>query len=148
MKTTILNVFFTAILTLVPLAASALENQAAYNDVNTSLTAGTSPADIISALIQNYELTLTQATVFAMVSGGEGNRSAFATAGVESAANYPEAQSVVVALKAAAGQTGAVANAADAALVEYSKLMPQPYIHHDDNIPTGGGARTPVSPSD
>jgi hypothetical protein len=146
-KTTVLNVFFAAILALVPLAASALENQAAYNDVNTSLTAGTAPADIIRALIGDYDMTLAEATVFAMVSGGEGNRSAFATAGVESAGNYPQAQSVVVAVKATAGQTGVVADAADAAMDEYTKLMPQPYIHHDDDIPTGGGTRPPVSPS-
>jgi hypothetical protein len=143
MKSTILNVFLASLLALMPLAASALENEAAYNDVVSSLDGGTSSGDIISALIKDYDMTLAEATVFAMVSGGQANRVAFATAGVELASNLPQAQSVANAVKATAGDPGAVATAVDQAMEEYARHMPQPDVYKDDYSPKGGA----VSPA-
>ena len=138
MKRTMLNVFLVSLLALMPLAASALENEAAYNDVVSSLEGGTTPGDIIRALIKDYDMTLAEATVFAMVSGGQANRVAFATAGIESAGNLAQAQSVAYAVKATAGDTGAVATAVDQAMAKYAELMPQPNVYEDEYSPTGG----------
>ena len=138
-----------------PVAVSAQDNTTATEAVNASLMSGTSHADIIRALTEEpYNMSLSEATVFAMNAGGEANRAAFIAAGIQSAATLPQAQSVAAAVKASAGETGAVADAADAAMLEYARLMDQPFIHHDDDIPSGGGAynpgggiRPPVSPS-
>jgi hypothetical protein len=133
-----MNVFLASLLALMPLAASALENEAAYNDVISSLDGGATPGDIIRALVNDYDMTLAEATVFAMVSGGQANRVAFATAGIESAGNLAQAQSVAYAVKAAAGDTGAVATAVDQAIAKYAELMPQPSVYEDEYSPTGG----------
>jgi hypothetical protein len=138
MRCAILNVFLASLLALMPLAASALENEAAYNDVVTSLEGGTTAGDIIRALVKDYDMTLAEATVFAMVAGGQANRVAFATAGIESAGNLAQAQSVANAVKAAAGDTGAVATAVDQAIAKYAELMPQPNVYEDEYSPTGG----------
>jgi hypothetical protein len=143
MKNTFLTVFFASLLALLPLGANAVENQAAYDEVISSLAASTAPADIISSLVNNHGMTLTAATVFAMVSGGQDNRVAFATAGIGLAGNLAQAQSVANGVKATAGQSGVVADAVDAALEQYVRTMPQPNVYEDDYSPAGGG----VSPA-
>jgi hypothetical protein len=133
---------------LMPFAVSAQDSTAATEAVNASLMSGTSHADIIRALTEEpHNMSLAEATVFAMNAGGDANRTAFVAAGIQSASTLPQAQSVATAVKASAGETGAVADAADAAMLEYARLMDQPFIHHDEDLPTGGGNRSPVSPS-
>ena len=137
-----------SILIFTPCILAAQENNAATEAVNTSLMIGTSHADIIRALTEEpYNMPLSEATVFAMNAGGDANRTAFVAAGIQSASTLPQAQSVAAAVKASAGETGAVADAADAAMQEYARLMDQPFIHHDEDLPSGGGTRPPVSPS-
>ena len=143
MKNTFLTVFFASLLALLPLGANAVENQAAYDEVISSLAASTAPADIISSLVENHGMTLTEATVFAMVSGGQDNRVAFATAGIGLAGNLAQAQAVANGVKDTAGQSGEVANAVDAAMEEYVRAMPQPNVYEEDYSPAGGG----VSPA-
>ena len=138
---------FAGLFACLALGAIAQENKAAYDAVNASLLRGSAHADIIQSLTQGpHDMTLSEATVFAMVSGGDSNRIDFVTAGITAAGNLPQAQSVVNAVKAAAGNNSPEADAADAALAQYVKLMDQPLIHHDDEIPSGGGAQ-PVSPA-
>lgn len=139
MKNSLITLCLATVLAFLPLAASAQENSQAYSEVNASLTNGTSHSDIIRALIDNHDMTLSEATVFALVSGGEANRVAFATAGVGLASNLPQAQGVVAAVKATAGETGASAKAADVALDEYITSMPQPTVYENKYSPTGGG---------
>ena len=147
MKSIIQRTIIATVLALLPFALNAEENKAAYDAVNASLLRGSAHADIIQALTQGpHDMTLSEATVFAMVSGGDSNRIDFVTAGITAAGNLPQAQSVANAVKAAAGTNSPEADAADAALAQYVKLMDQPLIHHDDEIPSGGGAQ-PVSPA-
>jgi hypothetical protein len=143
MKNAFFTVFFASLLALLPLGANAVESQAAYDEVISSLAASTAPADIISSLVNNHGMTLTAATVFAMVSGGQDNRVAFATAGIGLAGNLAQAQSVANGVKATAGQSGVVADAVDAAMEQYVRTMPQPNVYEDDYSPAGGG----VSPA-
>lgn len=139
---------FAGFLALMSFAVSAQDNSSASAAVNASLMGGISHADIIRALTKEpYNMSLSEATVFAMNAGGDANRTAFVAAGIQSASTLPQAQSVAAAVKASAGETGAVADAADAAMQEYARLMDQPFIHHDEDLPSGGGTRPPVSPS-
>jgi hypothetical protein len=155
MKSIIHKALVVILLVSAPFAVSAQENKAAIEAVDASLMSGTSHADIIRALTEEpYNMSLSDATVFAMNAGGDANRTAFVAAGIQSASTLPQAQSVATAVKASAGETGAVADAADAAMQEYARLMDQPFIHHDEDLPTGGGTNTgpgqigpPVSPS-
>ena len=144
MTKSLCHLLLAGMLVLLPLAVSAQENEAAFDTVNSALLQGTGHAAIIKSLTEGpHNMSLSEATVFAMVSGGEANRVAFVEAGVKSASNLPQAQSVVYAVRAAAGETSAEASAADAALKQYVKTMPQPNVYEDNYTPTGGG----VSPA-
>ena len=75
MKRIIQTTVIAAILALLPPSLHAEENKAAYDAVNASLLRGSAHADIIRSLTQGpHDMTLSEATVFAMVSGGDSNR--------------------------------------------------------------------------
>jgi hypothetical protein len=107
--------------------------------VQSLLARGTAPEDVVRAVVDTG-MTLGEATVFAMVCGGEANRVAIATAGVSLAGNLAQAKSVANSVLATAGETGPVAGAVDAALQDYVKNMPQPSVYEDQYTPHGGGA--------
>ena len=143
MKQTLLRFTLLGLLITLPFSANAVMDEvAAYSTVQTMMANGSSPADIIAALKEDGR-TLAESTVFAMVSGGENMRVAFATAGVESATSLMEAQSVVDAVLAAAGETGPVADALQVAMNTYTKSIPPPSTYTGGNIATGGGAISP-----
>ena len=143
MKHTLLRLTLLSLLISIPFGANAaMDAAAACNTVQTMLVDGSTPADIIAVLKEDGR-TLSEATVFAMVCGGEDNRVAFATAGVSSATSLMEAQGVVDAVLATAGQTGPVADALRVALTDYTETFPPPATYTGGNIATGGG----VSPS-
>ena len=126
-----------------PLAANAQADETpSCEKVQAMLKGGNSVGDVVRATM-GEGMTLVEATVFAMVCGGEDNRVAIATAGIEAAGNLAQAQAVANAGLATAGQTGAVASAVNRAMKEYAEHMPQPSVHEDDFTPTGGG----VSPA-
>jgi hypothetical protein len=145
MKHTLLRLTLLSLLISIPFGANAtMDEAAAYSTVQTMLAASSTPADIIAALKDDGR-ALSEATVFAMVSGGEDNRVAFATAGVASATSLMEAQTVVDAVLATAGQTGPVAEALQVAFTEYSSNIQPPSTYTGGNIATGGGAVSPSS---
>jgi hypothetical protein len=145
MKYTLLRLTLLSLLFSIPFGANAtMDEVAAYSAVQTMLVDGSTPAEIIAALKDDGR-TLSEATVFAMVSGGEGNRVAFADAGVASATSLMEAQGVVDAVLATAGQTGPVADALQVAFAEYSASIEPPPTYTGGNIATGGGAVSPSS---
>jgi hypothetical protein len=146
MKHTLLRLTLLSLLISLPFSANAaMDEAAAYSTVQTMLADGRStPADIIAALKDDGR-TLSEATVFAMVSGGEDNRVAFATAGVASATSLMEAQAVVDAVLATAGKTGPVADALGVAFTKYSASIQPPSTYTGGNIATGGGAVSPSS---
>jgi len=132
------------LLITLPFSANAMMDEvAAYSTVQSMLANGSSAEDIITALKEDGR-TLSESTVFAMVSGGENMRVAFAKAGVALAGSQMEAQAVVDAVLATAGETGPVADAVQVAMNSYIKSMPPPSSYTGGNIATGGGA---VSPS-
>lgn len=145
MKNALLQWYLAGWLAVMPVVASAqtvATDKQSCDRVRYLLDVG-SPAGAVVRDTVAAGMTLAEATVFAMVCGGEENRVAIATAGVELAGNLAQAQSVATAVKATAGQTGAVAVAVDKAMLEYARLMPQPNVHQDEYTPTGGG----VSPA-
>jgi hypothetical protein len=145
MKHTLLRLTLLSLLISFPFGANAtMDEAAAYSTVQTMLVDGRTPADIIAAL-KNDGRTLSEATVFAMVSGGEDNRVAFATAGVASATSLMEARGVVDAVLATAGRTGSVAGAVQVALTDYAASIQAPSTYTGGNIATGGGAVSPSS---
>ena len=138
MRQTLLRLTILGLLITLPISANAsMEEAAAYSTVQSMLGSGNS-ADQIIAVLKDDGRSLAESTVFAMVSGGEDMRVAFATAGVESATSLAEAQSVVNAVLAAAGETGPVAEALHVAMNNYTKYMHQPSIYTGGNIATGG----------
>ncbi len=139
MKKPLCTLWLTAVLSLLPFVVNAQEGTAAYDEVNIALATSTSHSEIISLLMSTYFMTLSEATIFAMVSGDEANRVSFASAGVSLASNLAQAQGVTTAVKAAVGETGAVASAADRALEEFIATMAQPDVYEDKFSPTGGG---------
>jgi hypothetical protein len=127
------------LLTILPLSASGQESSEAYNEVKSSLAAGVSHEDIIRTLMAGHDMGLSEATVFALVSGGEANRVAFSTAGIDLATSLAQAQGVATAIKATAGETGAVAAAVDIAMDEFIRTMPQPDVYENKYSPMGSG---------
>jgi hypothetical protein len=143
MQNTLLRVFLASLLALVPGIASAQEvEEASCDKVRAWLAADSSADEVVQAVVATG-ITLAEATVFAMVCGGEENRVAIASAGVASAGNLAQAQFVADAVMAAAGQTGAVADAVRAAVKTYAENMPQPEVYQDNYTPRGGS----VSPA-
>ena len=143
MKIALRNLCLASLLALALLAAIAQSDEMpSCEKVQVLLNNGSSATDVVRATMDKT-MTLAEATVYAMVCGGEENRVAIATAGIESAGNLAQAQSVANAVLATAGQTGAVANAVNGAMKVYAEHMPQPYVHEDKYTPYGGG----VSPS-
>ncbi len=145
MKHTILRLGVLGLLLGLSLGANAtMDEAAAYSTVQTMLVDGSTPAEII-AVLKDDGRTLSEATVFAMVSGGEDNRVAFVTAGVASATGLMEAQGVVDAVLAVAGRTGSVADAVQVAFADYAASIQPPPTYIGGNIATGGGAVSPSS---
>ena len=143
MKKVMLHVCLTSLLLAMPFAVSAQTGEKPSCElVQNLLEGGSSTGDVVRATVETG-MSLAEATVFAMVCGGEENRVDIATAGIEAAGNLAQAQSVANAVLAAAGQTGAVAVAVNEAMEVYARHMPQPGVHQDDYTPTGGG----VSPA-
>ena len=143
MKQTILRLGVLSLLLALPLGANAMMNEGdAYATVQSMLGSASLPVSIISTLKDDGR-TRPEATVFAMVSGGEDNRVAFAIAGVESSTSLMEAQLVTQAVLAAAGETGPVADAVREAMHAYSKTLRPPTTFDGGRIANGSG----VSPS-
>ena len=139
MKNTVLKLCLASLLLLVPLWGSAeTEAKQSCEQVQSMLKEGAPAADVVRATMETG-MTLAEATVFAMVCGGETSRVAIATAGVEAAGNLAQAQSVASAVLATAGQTGAVADAINIAMKAYARSMPQPNVHEDNYTPYGSG---------
>ena len=128
MKKPLCTLWLTAVLSLLPFVVNAQEGTAAYDEVNIALATSTSHSEIISLLMSTYFMTLSEATIFAMVSGDEANRVSFASAGVSLASNLAQVQGVTTAVKAA-----------DRALEEFIATMAQPDVYEDKFSPTGGG---------
>lgn len=146
MQKLMMTLWLATAMAFIPLAASAQSvEEGAYVEVVEALAKNTSHADIIKDLIDKHGMTLSAATVFAMVSGGQENRVAFAEAGVGLATNLAQAQGVATAVKATAGDTGAVATAVDVAVDDFAAAMSQPSVYEQEYSPTGGGQD--VSPS-
>lgn len=127
---------------LMPVSFTVAQNTAG-DAVSKALAEGKSPAAVIEMMMaEPLNLSLEEATLSALDAGGEGNQSAFASAGIAAANNLVEAEAVASAVKAA----GVDPTIVDAAMAQYVKLMDQPYIHHDAADPTGGGAYNPQGP--
>lgn len=95
---------------------------------------------VIDSQMQDPQnLPLADATLKAMESCPEGERDAIAEAGLTAANTLPEAEAVATALR----EAGVDQTVVDNAMQQYVKLMDQPFIHHDGNIPTGGGDYNP-----
>ncbi len=143
------SIVITGLLALMPHGASALMGQEeAYAKVQSMLGSGGTPADIIYALEKDGR-TLSESTVFAMVSGSEENRVDFATSGVMAANSLLEAQVVVDAVLAVAGETGPVADALAIAMDSYIRTMPPPFSRNNNVATKSRGvvaATTPVPP--
>lgn len=145
MKSSMLVLSFFAGLLLLPAIAHSqtlTEDAAAYQAVQNMLADGSSPSGVVDAMVSRG-MTLSEATVFAMVSGGEQHRVAIATAGVAAADTLAEARTVADAVVATSGQSGPVAIAVREALHRYADSMPAPSVYEDDYTPTGTG----VSPA-
>ena len=106
MGMTVAGVALAVVLALASAGASAqVEVDPAFDTVK-ELVDGSSPETVINA-VMNTGKTLPEATVYAMVAGGEANRVALATAGVGMAGNLAQAREVANAVMAAAGETAA-----------------------------------------
>jgi hypothetical protein len=145
MRTTLLTAFFAGLLALVPLSASAMDSALEIEQVSTyvtaSLAAGTSPEDIIRALDDYHGMTLSEATVFAMVAAGQANHEAFATAGIRQATSLEEAREVADAVRVV-DDSYHVATAADRAV---NKFIAQPKVYKDNYTNVGGAGVSPAS---
>jgi hypothetical protein len=146
MKPSLRALFLFGLLAYIPLAAVAQdEGERSCDAVLSLLAGGSSAGDVVRATVATG-MSLAEATVYAMECGGDENREAIATAGIEAAGNFAQAQSVADAVLASAGQTGSVAEAVSAALQDYIKHMPQPDVYQDKYTPTGGdGAVSPAA---
>ena len=142
MGITVAGVALVVVLALASAEAPAqVEVDPAFSTVK-ELVNNSSPEAVIDA-VMNTGKTLPEATVYAMVAGGEANRVALATAGVGMSGNLAQAREVANAVMAAAGETGPVADAVRVALDEYARHMDQPSVYEDEYSPGGGG----ISPS-
>lgn len=143
MKSAMLTALLSSLLALLPLSASALDSAEEIDRVSAyvvySLAAGTSPEDIIRALDRFHDMTLAEATLFAMVAAGEANYEAFATAGIRQAADLEEAEEVADAVKVVADSADVFA-AADRAV---DKFIPQPNVYKDNYSNVGGIGMSP-----
>jgi hypothetical protein len=144
MNTILKNTLLAFALALLPLSLAVAQEPAA-EAVCTALDEDKSPSAIIQMLrAAPYELSLEDATVTAMEACEGSNRDAFVSAGIASAENLVEAQAVASAVESASSGDSQVSQTVKAAMDEYVKVMDQPFIHHDGNIPTGGGAYDPT----
>jgi hypothetical protein len=142
MGMTVAGITLAAVFALASPGTSAqVEVDPAFDTVK-ELVGSSSPETVINA-VMNTGKTLPEATVYAMVAGGEANRVVLATAGVGMAGNLAQAREVGNAVMAAAGETGPVADAVRVALDEYARHMDQPSVYEDEYSPGGGG----ISPS-
>ncbi len=126
----------------IALSQTITEDAAAYQAVQSMLADGSSPSAVVDSMVARG-MTLSEATVFAMVSGGEQHRVAIASAGVAAADTLAEARTVANAVVATSGESGPVAVAVREALNRYADSMPAPSVYEDDYTPTGAG----VSPA-
>jgi len=139
--------------------ALALPSMAAQADAPScaslqQMLAGGSSAEAVIAAVAATGVNRADATVYAMDCAGDGSREALVAAGVAGADNLAQAQSVTDAVLAVAGENAAVINAANFALRDYIRQMPQPDVYEDQYTPTGGGfgtldrdvSRAPVQP--
>jgi hypothetical protein len=135
MQKTILTLSLSGLLSLLPLAAAGAEvgESEAYETVHTMLAQGSPHGEVIAALRGTEGMSLPEATVFAVVSGGEANQVDFALAGLAAAATLEEAETVVAAVLAAAGENGPVADAVNRELLAYRRRETPPpgYGGHD-----------------
>ena len=148
MHKALITLWLATIMAFTSLLASAEVDQQdpAFEAVKTAVANGDSAESIIRMLIaEPYGKTLAEATVYAMVAGGQENRTAMIEAGIGLATTLPQAQQVAYAVEAAAGSASADAGTARDAVAEYAQNMPPPEVYQQNYSPTGGG--TDVSPS-
>jgi len=148
MQNTFSHVFLAALLLALPeaLSAQTVPQGESCEKVESLLASGSSAGEVIAALVDGGRI-LTEATVFSMVCGGQDKRIDMVTAGVGLAASLPEAESVVTAVVAAAGEGSPEAVAARGALESYAKTAPQPPVYRGEGAPTGGSGVSPFEPT-
>ena len=144
MKTIFLPLCVALALASVTSNAIAVMDETEARDTVVSMLDQSQPATEIIAALMADGRDLIDATIFALVSGGENNRTAFAEAGIASATSLAQAQSVSYALIATAGATGPVADTVETAMKTYSNRLTPPSTYQGSGIATGGGS---VSPS-
>lgn len=147
MKKMVLSFAMAGVLGLQSILGTAQESaridfSEAHNTVQSMLAAGSSGRAVVDATMASG-MSLSEATVFAMVSGGESHRVNIAEAGISAAGNTAQALTVADAVLATAGETGPVADAVREVLQRDTALMERPSVYEDDYTPTGAG----VSPS-
>ncbi len=146
MKISLLPLFLAGLMAYLPLSATALmDKREARDTVVNMLGESQSAAAVIAALVADGR-GLIDATIFALVSGGEENREAIARAGIASAGSLAEAQSVANALIATAGATGPLADVVAQEMKAYRETLTPPSTYQGSGIATGGGGQA-VSPS-
>ena len=136
-----MNFLLAGFLTALPFAANAqfVGEDNRCEQIETMLVAGKSPSEVLAALVTSG-MVLPEATVFAMGCGGNINRVAIATAGVELSSSLAEAQAVTAAVVVAAGTSSPEAAAAREALKLFELTAKQPVGYKSDYTPQGGGA--------
>ncbi|MEH6587323.1 MAG: DUF732 domain-containing protein [Halioglobus sp.] len=143
MKILLKNSLLALLLALMPISLAVAQDPAA-EAVCTALDEGKSPGAIIEMLMAEPSgMSLEDATVVAMDACDDSSSEVFVSAGIAAADSLVEAESVASAVQAASDGDPQVGQVVEVAMAEYVKLMDQPYIHHDGDIPTGGGAYNP-----
>ncbi len=149
MHKALMTLWLVAVMAVTSLVANAQqvdEQDPAFQAVKTAVANGDSAESIIRMLVaEPHSKTLAEATVYAMVAGGQENRTAMIEAGIGLASTLPQAQQVAYAVEAAAGTGSADAGTAKDALADFARALPPPDVYQQNYSPTGGGSD--VSPS-
>jgi hypothetical protein len=144
-KCTLFGLCLSGLLFIQPLAANPQpEEDESCQRVDKRLQGGDSAKEVITGVVDGG-MSLTEATVFAMVCGGQGNRVAMVTAGVALAGSLAEAQSVVSGVIAAAGEGSPEAVAVHEAFNAYKRTAKQPAVYEKEHIPQGGFVISPAT---
>lgn len=153
MKTQVFTLLAASCLLLLPVAgnaqdapdvpAAAAHEKRDCAELLAMLEAGESEETVVRAVVETG-MSLSEATVYAMLCGGDSYRLAIAVAGVTLSSTLAQAQSVANAVIAAAGDNSDVAIAVREAVIVIAKGLPQPGVYVDEYTPTGG---TDVSPA-
>lgn len=147
MQKALITLWLATVMAFTSLFAAAVDEQdPAFQAVKSSVANGDSAESVVRMLTQDpHGKSLSEATVYAMVAGGQDNRSDMIKAGIGLATTLPQAQQVAFAVEAAAGSTSSDTATAKQALGDFAKALPAPEVYQQNYSPTGGG--TDVSPS-